>query len=51
MFDVEYQAQGGEGVRSKITFISWVPDDSPQYVSDDGSKAREAHTDGVGSHA
>jgi len=51
VFDVEYQAQGGEGVRSKITFISWVPDDSPQYVSDDGSKAREAHTDGVGSHA
>lgn len=33
VFDVEYQAPGGEGTRSKITFISWVPDDAPQYVS------------------
>ncbi|WPH00818.1 Hypothetical protein R9X50_00364800 [Acrodontium crateriforme] len=29
VFDVEYD--GGEGKRSKITFISWVPDDAPQY--------------------
>lgn len=33
VFDVEYEAEGGEGKRSKITFISWVPDDAPQYVS------------------
>ena len=32
VFDVEYEADGGEGKRSKITFISWVPDDAPQYV-------------------
>ncbi|CAK4033010.1 related to Cofilin [Lecanosticta acicola] len=31
VFDVEYEADGGEGKRSKITFISWVPDDAPQY--------------------
>ena len=33
MFDVEYETAAGEGKRSKITFISWVPDDAPQYVS------------------
>lgn len=33
VFDVEYDAEGGEGKRNKITFISWVPDDAPQYVS------------------
>jgi len=32
VFDVEYETQG-EGKRSKITFISWVPDDASQYVS------------------
>ena len=32
VFDVEYDLEGGEGKRSKITFISWVPDDAPQYV-------------------
>ena len=32
VFDVEYET-AGEGKRSKITFISWVPDDAPQYVS------------------
>ena len=31
VFDVEYET-AGEGKRSKITFISWVPDDAPQYV-------------------
>lgn len=31
VFDVEYDAAEGEGKRSKITFISWVPDDAPQY--------------------
>ena len=33
VFDVEYETAAGEGKRSKITFISWVPDDAPQYVS------------------
>ena len=33
VYDVEYEAPGGEGTRTKITFISWCPDDAPQYVS------------------
>jgi cofilin len=33
VYDVEYEADGGAGKRNKITFISWVPDDAPQYVS------------------
>jgi cofilin len=33
VYDVEYDLPGGEGTRSKITFISWCPDDAPQYVS------------------
>lgn len=33
VFDVEYELESGEGTRNKITFISWVPDDAPQYVS------------------
>ncbi|KAL1608945.1 hypothetical protein SLS59_002137 [Nothophoma quercina] len=32
VFDVEYELESGEGTRSKITFISWTPDDAPQYV-------------------
>jgi cofilin len=35
VFDVEYDLESGEGTRNKITFISWIPDDSPQYVSCD----------------
>ncbi|GAB7360099.1 hypothetical protein MBLNU230_g7863t1 [Neophaeotheca triangularis] len=31
VFDMEFDAPGGEGKRSKITFISWVPDDAAQY--------------------
>jgi len=31
VFDVEYDLDSGEGTRSKITFISWSPDDAPQY--------------------
>ncbi|KAM3417545.1 Cofilin [Cercospora zeina] len=31
VFDVQYEAPGGAGQRNKITFISWVPDDAPQY--------------------
>jgi len=30
VFDVAYDT-AGEGQRNKITFISWVPDDAPQY--------------------
>jgi cofilin len=33
VYDVEYDLPGGEGTRSKITFIAWCPDDAPQYVS------------------
>jgi cofilin len=32
VFDVEYELESGEGTRNKITFISWSPDDAPQYV-------------------
>jgi cofilin len=32
VYDVDYD-EGDAGKRSKITFISWVPDDAPQYVS------------------
>jgi cofilin len=31
VFDVQYELETGEGTRNKITFISWVPDDAPQY--------------------
>ncbi|CAD0097973.1 unnamed protein product, partial [Aureobasidium mustum] len=30
VYDVEYDT-AGEGKRSKITFIAWVPDDASQY--------------------
>jgi cofilin len=33
VFDIEYDLDSGEGKRNKITFISWCPDDAPQYVS------------------
>jgi cofilin len=33
VFDIEYDLESGEGKRNKITFISWCPDDAPQYVS------------------
>jgi cofilin len=32
VFDIEYELESGEGSRSKITFISWTPDDASQYV-------------------
>lgn len=32
MYDVEFEKDGGK--RNKITFISWVPDDAGQYVSE-----------------
>ena len=52
VFDVEYEAEGGEGKRSKITFISWVPDDAPQYVSPDMESKRldRANTQMLATH-
>ncbi|KAJ5995299.1 cofilin [Penicillium waksmanii] len=32
-YDVEYDLGGGEGKRSKIIFISWVPQDTPTRQS------------------
>ncbi|KAK3632304.1 hypothetical protein LTR56_016437 [Elasticomyces elasticus] len=31
VYDFEYEAPNGEGKRNKIVFLSWVPDDAPQY--------------------
>lgn len=42
MFDVEYELDSGEGTRSKITFISWTPDDAPQYPRMMYSSSKEA---------
>ena len=33
MYDLEYDAAGGEGKRSKITFIAWSPDNASLMVS------------------
>ncbi|RJE18783.1 hypothetical protein PHISCL_08873, partial [Aspergillus sclerotialis] len=33
VYDVEYELSGGEGKRSKIIFISWVPTDTPTFWS------------------
>jgi len=33
VYDVEYELAGGEGKRSKIVFISWVPSDAPTRES------------------
>lgn len=44
VYDVEYKLESGEGTRNKITFIAWVPDDAPQYVS---SHARNCSGNGV----
>jgi len=41
VYDVEYETDG-EGKRSKITFISWVPDDAPQYPRMMYSSSKEA---------
>ncbi|KAF1346612.1 cofilin [Delphinella strobiligena] len=41
VYDVEYETEG-EGKRSKITFISWVPDDAPQYPRMMYSSSKEA---------
>jgi len=42
VYDVEYEAPGGEGTRTKITFISWCPDDAPQYPRMMYSTSKEA---------
>jgi len=42
VFDVEYELESGEGKRSKITFISWSPDDAPQYPRMMYSSSKEA---------
>ncbi|KAL2358092.1 hypothetical protein BJ546DRAFT_835181, partial [Cryomyces antarcticus] len=42
VYDMEYDAPGGEGKRSKITFIAWCPDDAPQYPRMMYSSSKEA---------
>jgi len=42
VYDVEYDLEGGEGKRSKITFISWCPDDAAQYPRMMYSSSKEA---------
>ncbi|RYN24213.1 hypothetical protein AA0113_g7911 [Alternaria arborescens] len=42
VFDVQYELDNGEGSRSKITFISWTPDDAPQYPRMMYSSSKEA---------
>ncbi|KAI5290439.1 hypothetical protein KEM52_000446 [Ascosphaera acerosa] len=33
VYDVEFELEGGEGKRNRITFISWVPSDTPMFSS------------------
>ncbi|KAF2273870.1 cofilin [Westerdykella ornata] len=42
VYDVEYELESGEGTRNKITFISWCPDDAPQYPRMMYSSSKEA---------
>jgi len=42
VYDVAYELESGEGTRNKITFISWVPDDAPQYPRMMYSSSKEA---------
>ncbi|KAK3202395.1 hypothetical protein GRF29_161g1010570, partial [Pseudopithomyces chartarum] len=42
VYDVSYELDSGEGTRSKITFISWCPDDAPQYPRMMYSSSKEA---------
>ncbi|KAJ4302612.1 hypothetical protein N0V90_001501 [Kalmusia sp. IMI 367209] len=42
VYDVSYELESGEGTRSKITFISWCPDDAPQYPRMMYSSSKEA---------
>ncbi|KAF2654750.1 hypothetical protein K491DRAFT_460804 [Lophiostoma macrostomum CBS 122681] len=42
VYDVKYELESGEGTRNKITFISYIPDDSPQYPRMMYSSSKEA---------
>ncbi|KAF1972217.1 actin depolymerizing protein [Bimuria novae-zelandiae CBS 107.79] len=42
VYDVSYDLESGEGTRSKITFISWCPDDASQYPRMMYSSSKEA---------
>jgi len=42
VFDVQYELENSEGTRNKITFISWSPDDAPQYPRMMYSSSKEA---------
>lgn len=42
VYDFEYSLESGEGTRNKITFISWCPDDAPQYPRMMYSSSKEA---------
>jgi len=33
VYDFEYELQSGEGMRNKLTFVSWSPDDAGVFVS------------------
>lgn len=42
VYDISYDVSATEGSRSKITFISWVPDNAAQYPRMMYSSSREA---------
>ncbi|KAF2404623.1 hypothetical protein EJ06DRAFT_526705 [Trichodelitschia bisporula] len=42
VYDVQYELESGEGTRNKITFISWCPDEAPQYPRMMYSSSKEA---------
>ncbi|KAF2128599.1 hypothetical protein P153DRAFT_40935 [Dothidotthia symphoricarpi CBS 119687] len=42
VYDVEYELANGEGSRSKITFISWTPDDMSIHPKMMYSSSKEA---------
>ncbi|KAK4569784.1 cofilin [Recurvomyces mirabilis] len=50
VFDIEYDAASGEGKRSKITFISWVPDDAglqPRMMYSSSKEALKRALNGI----
>ncbi|KAK6436309.1 hypothetical protein LTR95_007495 [Oleoguttula sp. CCFEE 5521] len=42
VFDVEFDAEGGAGLRNKIMFLSWVPDEAGLYPRMMYSTSKEA---------
>ncbi|KAF7845799.1 hypothetical protein BT93_L0627, partial [Corymbia citriodora subsp. variegata] len=42
VYDFQYEAEGGAGLRNKIAFISWIPDDSPMLVRMTYSSSKES---------